>query len=227
MSYQPSNPCCWPKPRNCADLYNSGVHKNGVYHVYPLREDQPAAVLCDMTSDRGGWTVFQKRFTGEVDFYRGWVDYKNGFGSVFREYWWGNDKLHQVTSQEPQHLRIDLSDFSGQSRYAKYSFFGVADAAGKYRASLGVYSGNAGDSFKFVNGARFTTKDADHDEYTSNCAHLYKGGNWYTKCHESNLNGLYKHGVTTTYADGMCWSGWLGYKYSLKTSEMKIRPANF
>jgi len=35
------------------------------------------------------YQVFQKRFTGEVDFYRGWVDYKNGFGSVFREYWWG------------------------------------------------------------------------------------------------------------------------------------------
>ena len=38
------------------------------------------------------WPVyqgFQGRFTGEVDFYRGWNDYKNGFGSVFREYWWG------------------------------------------------------------------------------------------------------------------------------------------
>ena len=56
----------------------------------------------------------------------------------------GNDKLHQITSQEPQQLRIDLSDFSGHSRYAKYSSFGVADAAGIHRVSVGGYSGTAG-----------------------------------------------------------------------------------
>ncbi|KAK2167172.1 hypothetical protein NP493_1286g00001 [Ridgeia piscesae] len=227
MSYRPINPCCWPKPRNCADLYRSGVHTNGVYHIYPLREDQPAAVFCDMTTDGGGWTVFQKRFNGEVDFYRGWNDYKKGFGSVFREYWWGNDKLHQITSQEPQQLRVDLSDFSGLSRFAKYSSFGVGDAAGKYRVSVGGYSGNAGDSFSFVTGMRFSTKDVDNDIHSTSCAETYKGGNWYAKCHDSNLNGLYKHGKTTTYADSMCWNAWHGYYYSLQTSEMKTRPVNF
>ena len=56
----------------------------------------------------------------------------------------GNDKLLQITSQEPQQLRVDQSDFSGLSRFAKYSSFGVGDAAGKYRVSVGGYSGNAG-----------------------------------------------------------------------------------
>ena len=56
----------------------------------------------------------------------------------------GNDKLHQLTSQEPQHLRIDLSDFNNQNRYAKFSHFGVADAIDFFRASIGGYSGNAG-----------------------------------------------------------------------------------
>ncbi|KAI0231798.1 Ryncolin-1 [Lamellibrachia satsuma] len=219
--------CCWPKPRNCAELYRSGVRTNGVYQIYPLLEDHPAAVFCDMTTDGGGWTVIQKRFNGEVDFYRGWNDYKKGFGSVFREYWWGNDKLHQVTSQEPQQLRVDISDFDNASRYAKYSNFGVADAAGYYRASVGGYSGNAGDSLAFINGQRFSTKDIDHDTYSGSCAQAYKGGSWYAACHSSNLNGLYLHGTTTVYAQGMCWNAWRGYHYSLKTSDIKIRPANF
>lgn len=56
------------KPRNCADIYRLGVHTDGVYHVYPLRDDMPTAVYCDMTTNGGGRT---KRFNGEVDFYRG------------------------------------------------------------------------------------------------------------------------------------------------------------
>ena len=33
--------------------------------------------------------VFQKRFNGTVDFYRGFNEYENGFGSVYGEFWLG------------------------------------------------------------------------------------------------------------------------------------------
>ena len=59
----------------------------------------------------------------------------------------GNDKLFQLTTQEPQQLRVDLGDFNNQTRYAKYSSFGVADSADSYRTSVGGYSGNAGMHF--------------------------------------------------------------------------------
>ena len=70
------------------------------------------------------------------------------------------------------------------------------------------------------NGQPFATKDRDN---SGNCVERFKGGWWYEKCHDSNLNGLYLNGSHTTFADGVNWRQWKGYNYSLKRSEMKIR----
>ncbi|KAH3768291.1 hypothetical protein DPMN_169503 [Dreissena polymorpha] len=40
-----------------------------------------------MDTDGGGWTIFQRRFNGSVDFYRNFSDYEHGFGHVAGEYW--------------------------------------------------------------------------------------------------------------------------------------------
>ena len=73
----------------------------------------------------------------------------------------------------------------------------------------------------------FTTRDQDNDNFRSNCAIEYKGAWWYNKCHHSNLNGLYLRGSHSSYADGVNWKGWKGHYYSLKRTEMKIRPEDF
>ena len=48
-------------------------------------------------------------------------------------------------------LRIDLTDFENETRFAEYSGFTVASAADYYRLELGTYFGDAGlfiESFK-------------------------------------------------------------------------------
>ena len=80
-----------------------------------------------------------KRFDGSQDFYKEFADYKKGFGSLDGEYWLGKkscptsilwlvltyfdkglDKINAVTNSGVYELRIDLEDFDGNKRYAKY-----------------------------------------------------------------------------------------------------------
>ena len=99
-----------------------------------------------MTTDRGGWTVFQRRLDGSVDFYLDWASYKNGFGNLTGEFWFGNDNLHLLTAADDVILRVDLEEFDGDIRYAEYTTFKVADESDKYRLLIGGYSGTAGDA---------------------------------------------------------------------------------
>ena len=79
---------------------------------------KPIGVFCDMTTDGGGWTVFQRRLDGSVDFYLGWKSYKNGFGDLKAEFWLGNDNLHRLTAADDVILRVELEDFDGNIKYA-------------------------------------------------------------------------------------------------------------
>ena len=71
---------------------------------------------------------------------------------------------------------------------------------------------------------RFSTKDQDNDRRYGSCAVTHKGAWWYRGCHASNLNGQYLGGPYDTNADGMDWKTFRGFRYSLKLSEMKLRP---
>lgn len=209
--------------KNCAELYKAGRQVSGVYTINP---DHGIAfdVYCDQTTAKGGWTVFQKRLDGSVDFYRGWDDYKRGFGNLNGEFWLGLDKIHRLTKQRSR-LRVDLEDMTGKTAYAEYDFFGVTSERSKYKLSLGTYSGTAGDSLLYHRGMAFSTKDRDNDLNSGgSCATRCKGAWWYNRCLASNLNGLYHHGKHTTSWEGVNWSKWKGEYYSAKRAEMKIRP---
>ena len=176
-----------------------------------------------MRTDGGGWTVFQRRQDGSVDFHRSWNDYKSGFGQLTAEFWLGNDKIHRLTAARPSALRVELEDWNGVRVYAKYGKFKVGDEQAKYRLEVGSYSGTAGDSIKHHNNMAFSTKDRDNDYWISNCAMSYKGAWWYYACFSSNLNGKY---LGKNSGDrGVRWYPFRG-ALSLKFTEMKLRPSS-
>ncbi|KAG5210955.1 ficolin-2 isoform X1 [Ovis aries] len=214
---------CATGPRTCKELLTRGHFLSGWHTIY-LPDCRPLTVLCDMVTDGGGWTVFQRRMDGSVDFFRTWIAYKQGFGSQLGEFWLGNDNIHALTAQGTSELRVDLMDFEGNHRFAKYQSFRMGDEAEKYKLVLGAFvEGSAGDSLTDHGDHFFSTKDRDNDESSSNCAVQFQGAWWYHSCHSSNLNGRYLKGPHTSYANGINWKSWGRYNYSYKVSEMKLR----
>jgi len=83
-----------------------------------------------------------------------------------------------------------------------------------------------GDSLTDHAGQKFSTMDQDNDVCSCSCAAKFKGAWWYKKCYLSNLNGQYIRGQHNSNSNGIEWVRWKGNRYSLKISEMKIRPVN-
>ncbi|GIY03465.1 techylectin-5A [Caerostris darwini] len=230
------NAQCAMRPIDCEELRECGFTESGIYRIFPQSRVNSWGnlgfdVYCDMVTDGGGWTVFQRRddFGTTSDFFfKGWSSYKFGFGDLNYDFWLGNDKIFALSNQRRSTLRFDLMDFEGEDGYATYDNFYVDDESQAYRLHLGDYRGTIGDSFKAHNLCKFSTRDRDNDNNPyQNCALLYKGGWWYNNCHTVNLNGLYLKGQHDTYADGVNWYGWKGFRYSLRKTEMKIRSSTF
>ena len=178
-----------------------------------------------METDGGGWTVFQRRQDGSVDFYRYWTDYENGFGNLTGEFWLGLSKIHRLSKEGSNTLRVDLGDFEGNTRYANYSTFNVSDGSTEYILTVGGYSGTAGDSLTYHNGSRFSTRDNDNDVWSDNCAQTHTAAWWYNKCQHSTLNGRYFN-TATNNVQGIIWWHWKNGFISLKFTEMKTRHKN-
>ncbi|XP_061176955.1 fibrinogen C domain-containing protein 1-B-like [Saccostrea echinata] len=212
--------------KDCSDIVKrdpSKKEKDGVYVIYA---DTRREVFCDMTTDKGGWTVIQKRQDGDVDFYRTWREYKDGFGNATKNYWIGNDAIYELTKNKDQELRVELQSFDGAEAHALYSSFYVGNESSKYTLTLSGYSGTAGNSLGYHNGMKFTTKDQDNDNKISvNCAVGFHGAWWYNACTSSNLNGKYAQSTVTSY---QCpyWFSWTNGYIALKRTVMMIRHRN-
>ncbi|XP_023276562.1 tenascin-like isoform X3 [Seriola lalandi dorsalis] len=217
-----TDPLRFPFPSDCSQELLNGIRTSGEAEIFPHgRQGTPMMVYCDMETDGGGWTVFQRRKDGSVDFFRGWKDYIRGFGDLSGEFWLGLDRLHNLTAMTRMSLRVDLRD-GHESVFAKYSTFEVARR--NYKLTVNGYSGTAGDSLSYHNNRIFSTRDRDLAPFITRCAMSYRGGWWYKNCHEANLNGLY--GIDVKH-QGVIWTSWKGKEFSIPFTEMKMRPASF
>ncbi|XP_060942043.1 fibrinogen like 1B [Limanda limanda] len=229
--------------RDCSELFDRLRPPSGFYRIRPKSHQDPFLVYCDM-EDGGGWTVFQRRRHGRVDFNRDWVDYKDGFGDFKLwndEFWLGNEHMHSLLSEGKNLVKIDLMDWEGERSHSYYENFRISDEADKYRLHYGQYSGKAGDALTggggavqqwsaCLSGMQFSTRDQDNDRYLQgSCAEENEAGWWFNRCHAANLNGkFYRSGKYKNQHDnGVVWGSWKGLWYSLRHTTMKVRPLVF
>ncbi|XP_039644789.1 microfibril-associated glycoprotein 4-like [Perca fluviatilis] len=220
---------CYPPvlPKDCSDINNNpDTQTSGVYTIYPIRSTYAIQVYCDMNSEGGRWTVFQTRMDGTVNFYRGWDQYKTGFGNPAGEYWLGLENIYQLTRNRKSELLVQMEDFEGNKAFARYSSFFIDAECDGYKLTVsGFFNGGAGDSMSYFNGMKFSTFDRDQDSSGGNCARSFLGAFWYNNCQTTNPNGVYLWGADSTIPNpGVDWSSWKGYNYSLKIISMMIRP---
>ncbi|XP_052077227.1 ryncolin-1-like [Mytilus californianus] len=215
------------RPKDCSVL-DPELDSSGVYTIYPTN-GKGFKAYCDMKTDGGRWTVVVRRMDRSQDFNKKWDEYEKGFGNLHREYWLGNKYLHTLTSNGKNEMRVDIENFKGEKKLAKYSTFKVGNAASKYRLTVGGYTGNVADAFAHGhhNGRRFTTSDNDNDLNSSlNCAKLKRDGSgwWFSSCEAVCFTCPYTNNKKGFTGNGLLqWEIWKGSEYSLKYASMMIR----
>uniref|UniRef100_A0A1I8INJ4 Fibrinogen C-terminal domain-containing protein n=1 Tax=Macrostomum lignano TaxID=282301 RepID=A0A1I8INJ4_9PLAT len=217
--------------RKCRNV-NSGARNVRGNVEMPRLEEQfrrfwhnPVSHL--QTASKDCWTTVQHRVSGSVNFYRNWSDYQNEFGEgPDRNYWIGLNALHRRTMEKARKLRILMKAWNNSEAWAEYSSFSVGPGSDNYRLSVTGFSGSAGIGDSLVgkaNGSPFSTRDADHDTNSGNCAQKYFGAWWYASCFDAHPNGQYKDfadAIGGEYAHGIIWRYYYEYYYSLKEIEM-------
>ncbi|XP_073831214.1 uncharacterized protein [Musca autumnalis] len=176
------------------------------------------------------WTVIQQRLPLEQqeNFNRSWTDYRNGFGSLQRDFWFGNEFIHRLVYNEDYEMRIELEDFNGTKVYAQYGIFRLDSEEFNYNLLIGEYSSESTveDAMHYHNDNDFSTFDRRNDKTVDACcpcAMGYGSGWWFDNCSEANLNGIYRFTPLGNNYNGIMWELWHG-DYSLKSTRMMIRP---
>ena len=213
--------------KNCCSLgYNNNhnLKKPGIYTVSNFCgvNCSNAQVYCDTRSGGGGWTVIHRRIDGTVNFTdRDWVEYEDGFGSYYGEFWMRLRSMHCLTRQGYWELCIDYQLNNGTKSYLHYNKFAVGPPTDQYRLTISGFDGIAptnpfASNQGSLSGKKFSSRDQDNDNHARiNCGKIDVGW-WHVRC-----AGIEP---TDTYGDKNLLLGgeWLIYK----TMEIKIRPLN-
>uniref|UniRef100_A0A8D0GB66 Angiopoietin like 4 n=1 Tax=Sphenodon punctatus TaxID=8508 RepID=A0A8D0GB66_SPHPU len=214
-------------PLDCQQLFLDGERSSGVFQIQP-KGAQPFEVYCDMSAD-GGWTVIQRRTEGSVDFDQLWEAYRNGFGDLSGDFWLGLEKMYRIVQDGRYSLSIELQDWEGNSQLTQFLFSLGGESTAYTLSLLGPVLGELENAMGDFRQLPFSTRDRDHDlKVDTNCAKHLSGGWWFSTCGHANLNGKYFRSIPRQRHErkqGIFWKTWKGRYYPLKSTTMKIRPA--
>lgn len=151
--------------------------------------------VCAFDENGIGWTLMQRRggrYQRQMpeNFNRSWADYRDGFGDLNGEFWYGNEFIHLLTYNDNVELKIELEDWNGQVKTFIYDVFRVDAEKHKFNLMIGGFRGadKKMDAMSYHNNQDFSTYDRQHDKSAINgnetccsCAGSYGSGWWFNK----------------------------------------------
>ena len=226
---------------DCKDVLNKGWKQDGVYLIQRPGEDTYRPIRCRMSILGGGWTVIQRRIDESLSFEVDWESYKHGFGEISREFWYGNENIHNLTKNGDSEIIFELQSASGVFYYPFYQLFAVGSEEVNYKLTVGPYEHKYGPSlpaysfttaredgsdFLDQNQMEFSTKERDNDQRSDiNCSTKYYSGTgwWYNGCALAQFNADKQNawGSVTWKYEQITGKGSSGQP--LKSSEMMLR----
>ncbi|ESO01701.1 hypothetical protein HELRODRAFT_81270, partial [Helobdella robusta] len=140
------------------------------------------------------WIVIQQRIDGSQSFNQNWNTYKTGFGIYNKNFWFGLEKMHRLTTWADYRLRFEVL-INGVWHSDEYDHFTINSELEKYSLFVSGYIGDYWDVLNYPsnrqNGMKFSTPDQDNDVASTNCALEHSAGNWFNWCYCQNLNHVY------------------------------------
>ncbi|XP_068155203.1 ficolin-1-like [Drosophila tropicalis] len=187
----------------------------------------PMTVRCQIGPEKknGNWIVIQRRYKGTENFFRGWEDYKNGFGDLKTEFFYGLEKVHRMTTHEQMELGWVVKRFNQKENYLIHEEFEIGDENSNYKiVEINRPRGYLPkDAVEELRNMEFSTYDRKNDQHDmENCALTYRSGWWFKKCFKVNLNGVY----TKKSERQTCHRciRWVGLGEGLEFTMMMLRP---
>ena len=180
--------------------------KSGVYSV-DMSTFSSTNALCDMTTNDSGWMVIARRSNPKTNFDRLYHDYKQGFGDLQEDFWFGLQSLQMLTSKRPYELKLDMfsqRDDTEPTAVARYSSFEIVNP--NYTLKLGNFTGsdkNLLDNMMQFNGQPFAAKKDSRD--TSDICFTMGGGWWYLEKYCSSGLDESPGTILTTRYDELGW----------------------
>nr|NP_001121581.1 self-incompatibility-linked fibrinogen-like protein-B [Ciona intestinalis]BAG15917.1 self-incompatibility-linked fibrinogen-like protein-B [Ciona intestinalis]BAG15920.1 self-incompatibility-linked fibrinogen-like protein-B [Ciona intestinalis]BAN92378.1 self-incompatibility-linked fibrinogen-like protein-B [Ciona intestinalis] len=232
---------------DCDSIASSKSIAGSIYPIWLRRGYRFIYTRCDFIyskiREKTGWVTFQQRLTGKVNFQRGWLDYVNGFGNPYEDYWVGLKNILSLTRQNTvimykdystirPTLRIDMKGWDGFEAYVEYEKFTLYSDKSDYRiANLGKRTGtgydfNRPDVFLQQHFITFDRKQEDKRFINPDCPGPNDGGWWFSVCSYANLNGPYASATENMTVHNIYWRYWFTINKNnsaLKYVSMKMR----